>query len=227
MNILIIAAHPDDEVLGCGGTIAELSKDNKVNVLILGEGITSRGKTFDSRSELESLRGISKWANRLLGVHEVMHQNFPDQMLDTIPFLDVVKEIELYMKLDYNFDPDIIFTHSVNDLNLDHTIVARAVLTATRPMAEKKLRAVYSFEIPSSTEWSFGQNEPFQPNVFFDISQTIDKKIEAMKIYSGEIRLSPHPRSEESIRALATYRGSTIGVPAAEVFKLIWARGLA
>lgn len=220
MRILVVAAHPDDEVLGCGGTIASLSKEHKIKVLILGEGVTSR-KGTDKEPELRELRKASQKANAILGTHEVSYHHFPDQRLDTVPFLEIVQTIEEHLV----FNPDTVFTHSVHDLNLDHTIVARAVLTATRPIASKNVKSVLSFEIPSSTEWAFGQNGSFQPNVYIDITETIGNKIAAMTEYVGEMRGFPHPRSKQGIRALAMYRGSAIGMGAAEAFELVWCKG--
>jgi LmbE family N-acetylglucosaminyl deacetylase len=132
--------------------------------------------------------------------------------------LNVIKIIE---ELVERLQPEVVYTHHIGDLNIDHVIVHRAVLTATRPQAGQPVRAIYAYEVPSSTEWAFSQELPFQPNEFVDISATLETKIEAMALYESEARLFPHPRSAEALRALARWRGSTTGVEAAEAFRLI------
>ena len=179
MKILIIVAHPDDEVLGCGGTIARLIKEGfEVYTLILGEGITSRDNMRDRKrreEEITELKGEAKEANKILGVKEVFFYDFPDNRFDTVPFLDIVKVVE---KIKNSINPEIIFTHYERDLNVDHQITYRAVITATRPLKEESVKEIYSFEIPSSTEWRYPLS--FSPDIFFDISTTIDIKIKAL-----------------------------------------------
>jgi LmbE family N-acetylglucosaminyl deacetylase len=222
MNSLVIAAHPDDEVLGCGGTISRLTNELKnVYVAILGEGITSR---YSRREEadggaLKTLRNHSKRVSELLGVKELFLYGLPDNRFDTIPLLDVVKIIESLID---KVKPSTIFTHHGGDLNIDHKIVHRGTLTATRPIVGTSVEKVYAYEVPSSTEWAFWQfSRNFRPNVFFDISVTLEKKIEAMEIYESEARGFPHPRSAEALRALAKRWGATAGLDAAEAFELI------
>ena len=221
-DILVIAAHPDDEVLGCGGTIARLANEMKnVYVAILGEGITSRYSQREQAdvSALETLRKSSKCVSELLGVKELFLYDLPDNRFDTIPLLDIVKIIEALID---KVKPSTIFAHHGGDLNVDHTIIHRATLTATRPLAGQRVRQVYTYEVPSSTEWAFGQfAEGFQANVFVDISGTLEKKIEAMEIYESESRTFPHPRSPEALRALAKRWGAVAGLGAAEAFNLI------
>ena len=220
-KILIVAAHPDDEVLGCGGTIAKLSPGNSINIVILGEGATSRS---DQRSEADTssvtgLQADAEKANAVMGAAKVIFEGLPDNRFDELPLLDVVKRVE---KLIQNFSPEIIYTHHPGDLNIDHQITFRAVLTATRPMADCPVKEIYSFEIPSSSEWAFQRTGPvFQPNVFEDISSTIEQKILAMECYSTEIRPFPHPRSAEALRSIGKRWGSVIGVESAEAFELI------
>lgn len=222
MNILVIGAHPDDEVLGCGGTIArEVIDGNDVFIAILGEGVTSR---YDNREQADSelLKTLQKQSNqvgRLLGAKEVFMYNLPDNRFDTVPLLDVVKIVE---ELIDKLKPTCIYTHYGGDLNIDHVITHRAVLTATRPLRGQPVQDIYAFEVPSSTEWSFGQYQRgFNPNMFVNISETLDQKIKAMKIYEGELRTFPHPRSSESLRSIAKYRGSAAGQKAAEGFEII------
>jgi LmbE family N-acetylglucosaminyl deacetylase len=222
MKIMVIAAHPDDEVLGCGGTIARLVREgHQVYIAILGEGITSRYAKRDQadQSLLQALQARSKKVAELLGVKDLFMYSLPDNRFDTVPLLDVVKIIE---DLVANLAPDVIYTHHTGDLNVDHVIVHRAVLTATRPMQGKPVREIYAFEVPSSTEWAFQCYEPvFRPNVFVDISETLDLKVRALAQYETEVRVFPHPRSPEAITVIARRWGSVVGCDAAEAFELI------
>ncbi|MBW8000471.1 MAG: PIG-L family deacetylase [Planctomycetes bacterium] len=221
-KILVVAAHPDDEVLGCGGTIARLAQEgNDVYVAILGEGITSRYESQKDVDEklVDALRKHAHEVSNILGVKELFLYNLPDNRFDTLPLLDIVKKIEGLIE---KIKPEIIFTHYDGDLNIDHVLTVRAVLTATRPLPEQIVRKIYAFEIPSSTEWSFSQTvRAFSPNVFMDISSDLEKKLEAMQVYESESRTFPHPRSPEAIQALSKYRGSQSGLKAAEAFCLI------
>jgi len=221
-SILVIAAHPDDEVLGCGGTIARLSREGHcVYIAILGEGITSRypRRGQADKALLKTLPKRSRQVAELLGAKDVFSFNLPDNRFDTVPLLDVVKKIEDLIE---RLKPCAVYTHHGGDLNIDHAIVYRATLTATRPMAACPVRELFAYEVPSSTEWSFTQFAPvFQPNVFVDISATLDMKIQAMQMYESEIRQFPHPRSPEALRSLAKWRGSMTGISAAEAFELI------
>ena len=220
-KILIIAAHPDDEVLGCGGIIAKYAKSNEIYVLILGEGITSRySKRLQApQKELLELKEKARKAGKLLSAKEIFFLDLPDQRLETIPFLEIVKKVEEFVK---KIEPQVIFTHSSADLNLDHRITFRAVLTAARPVKECSVKEIYSFEVLSSTEWGFKKiNGAFVPNIFEDIALTIDKKIQALRLYGAEIKEFPHPRSPEGVKLLAQKRGMEAGVKFAEAFELI------
>lgn len=222
-NVLIIAAHPDDEVLGCGGTIARLSMEgNSVYTLILGEGVTSRDEYRDRakrEGEIEKLKREAQNAGKVLNVKKTYIFDFPDNRFDSIPILDIIKVIE---RIKGEVNPDIVFTHHHGDLNIDHQITCRAALTACRPYAGERLREIYSFEVPSSTEW----NAPtaasyFIPDYFVDISNSLDKKIEALKEYETETREYPHPRSPEALDISARQWGIKVGLEAAEAFKVI------
>ena len=219
-KVLVVAAHPDDEVLGCGGTIARLIKEGfEVYTLILGEGITSRDNMRDRKrreEEITELKGEAKEANKILGVKEVFFYDFPDNRFDTVPFLDIVKVVE---KVKNSINPEIIFTHYERDLNVDHQITYRAVITATRPLKEESVKEIYSFEIPSSTEWRYPLN--FSPDVFFDISTTIDIKIKALEKYKTELKKYPHPRSLEGVKLIAKNWGIKVGLEYAEAFKVV------
>lgn len=221
-RVLVVAAHPDDEVLGCGATVARLADaGGEVTLAILGEGITSR---YADRGEaepalLEQLGGDARRAAEILGASDCVLHDLPDNRFDSVPMLDVVKVVE---SLVARVQPQTIFTHHSGDLNVDHGVVHRAVLTATRPVAGSAVRRVLAFEIPSSTEWAFGRFEPaFRPNVFVDVSATLHRKLAAMRAYETEARPFPHPRSDEALEALARHRGSSVGVRAAEAFELI------
>jgi len=219
-HILIVAAHPDDEVLGCGGTVSRLVREGyEAHTLVLGEGLTSRDEKRDrtkKNSELKKLKNQILNSNKLLGVKDIFIYDFPDNRFDTIPLLDIIKIIE---KIIRNVEPDVIFTHYKKDLNIDHRITHQAVLTASRPLSGVPVREIYSFEILSSTEYNYPMS--FSPNVFFDISDDLDNKIDSMKIYTSEIKVFPHPRSPEGIKLNAEYRGMQVGVKYAEAFQLI------
>ncbi len=223
MKILVVAAHPDDEVLGCGGTIERLSREgHEIAIAILGEGVTSR---YDQREKadpalIKALHGKAGEVARLLGAKQLLLHSLPDNRFDTLPLLEVVKVVE---DLVTGIKPEVIYTHHGGDLNMDHVITHRAVLTATRPIKGHPVREVYAFEIASSTEWAFQRFEPaFQPNVFVDISGTgVEVKQRAMTMYETEARAFPHPRSPEALAAIARRWGSVVGCEAAEAFELV------
>jgi LmbE family N-acetylglucosaminyl deacetylase len=221
MTILVVAAHPDDEVLGCGGTILREAREGQdVYIAILGEGITSRYEHpgLADQAEVKTLHDCSNKIANLLGAKELFLYDLPDNRFDTLPLLNVIKVIE---ELIQRSSPHVIYTHHSGDLNIDHQVVHRAVMTATRPQGDHPAKAIYAFEIPSSTDWAFHQFSPFHPNVFIDISTTLETKLQAMSLYESEVRLFPHPRSPEAIRAIAQRWGSSAGLEAAEAFQLI------
>lgn len=202
--------------------MARASAKHRVQVGILGEGASSRHarRAHVSDADLEDLRTDARAAAEIVGARDVLFGGLPDNRFDEVALLDIVKVVERWVE---RCEPDIIYTHHPADLNVDHGLTCRAVLTSTRPgTLNKPVREILAFEIPSSTEWAFhGLGPSFQPSVFVDISATIDRKVAAMQCYHSESRPAPHPRSPEALRALATWRGATAGVPFAEAFALI------
>ncbi|NEQ36718.1 MAG: PIG-L family deacetylase [Okeania sp. SIO3I5] len=222
MKVLVIAAHPDDEVLGCGATIAKHAlRGDVVHVLILAEGITSRDLQPDREKrnyELSALAEVPREAAKILGAASVELHNFPDNRLDSCNLLDIVKVVEQAID---KHQPEIIYTHHRGDLNIDHCYVHQAVVTATRPLPNRSVKTLLFFEIASSTEWQTPYSAPiFAPNWFVDVSDTISLKLKALEAYQSEMRPWPHARSIIALEHLAHWRGATIGVEAAEAFML-------
>jgi len=222
MNVLVVAAHPDDELLGCGGTAARLAKEgHSVFFAILGEGITSRPAKREEADPgaVKDLRECSRRVADLLGVKELSTHGLPDNRFDSVDLLEVIKIVEGLIE---RLRPDAVYTHHGGDLNVDHQIVSRAVLTATRPVAGLVVKELYMFEVASSTEWAFQQIAPvFKPNLFVDIEATLALKLEGMRLYESEARDFPHPRSGKALTAIAQRWGSVIGRHAAEAFEAV------
>lgn len=220
-RILVVAAHPDDEVLGCGATIARhASCGAKVAVLLLCKGVTSRKSLGNIERKIDILHSESILANKILGSVKIVQEDFPDNAFDSVPLLNIVRAIE---NVCGDFDPSAIYTHSEWDVNIDHRIVFRATQVICRPTKANSVKEVYSFEVPSSTEWNFGTNH-FSPNVFMDVSGFIDTKKRALAAYSSETRKFPHPRSLEYVDYLSRVRGAQSGCRSAEAFQLIYKR---
>ena len=221
-SVLVVAAHPDDEVLGCGGTMARLANEGQeVRIAILAEGMTSRYQEREQadQKQLSHLHSNAQQAADKVRAKELVLCKLPDNRLDTVPLLEVVKLVEDLIE---KFNPAVIYTHHPGDLNVDHGVVHRAVLTATRPIPGQRVREIYAFEVPSSTEWAFQRLEPsFRPSVFVDIASTLETKVSALACYDTETRKFPHPRSPEAVRAIAMRWGSVAGFQAAEAFELI------
>lgn len=223
-NILVVAAHPDDEVLGCGATIAKHSgAQSRVWTIVLGQGITSRkNQTGDQQKEaLAQLKESAMQASRVLGVEKLILKDFPDNKFDSVPMLDIVQAVEEVVE---EFKPKIIYSHNPTDVNVDHRLTIEAVEAAVRPATKPYIEKVLSFEIPSSTEWNFTR-EPFRPNIFVEVTEEqLAMKIKALEAYEQEMRPFPHPRSAEFINSLAKVRGSQGGLNLAESFSLIYSR---
>lgn len=214
-RVMIIVAHPDDEVLGCGATIARHSDNgDEVALLIMADGETSR----DTEQQDKEIRDQGLYAAaKILGIKKIYVEKYPDQRMDTIAILKIIKSIE--SKID-KWKPSIIYTHHGGDLNLDHRITHQAVITACRPQPNSIINAIYTFEVPSSTEWASTVECQFRPVRVVDISKYFDIKIAALKCYQKEMRDFPHPRSFDAVRHLAKIRGSQCGLDVAEVFSI-------
>ena len=209
-KVLVVVAHPDDEVIGCGGTIARHVKNGEtVQVVFLADGFGSRDNGVDR----------SKQANEaaiFLGCNPPIFLNLPDNQLDTLPLLNIVKKVEAIVS---RFKPDIVYTHNFGDLNIDHQITHRAVITACRPEPGFSVKEIYSFEVLSATHWqSRSMGVPFVPNYFVNISDYIELKINALHFYDQEMRDYPHIRSYNSVEDLSKFRGGLVGVKNAEAF---------
>lgn len=215
---LVIAAHPDDEILGCGATIARLASEGWfIHVLIVAEGLTSRDALTDPEA-VSDLAKSSEIANKIVGSSSVEFLGLPDNRMDKLELLDVVKMIERAI---VEFLPSLVFTHHIGDVNIDHRILHDAVVTACRPQPNNPVKKILFFEVPSSTEWRPPSSGLcFSPNYFYDVSNFLDKKIEALLAYSSEMRAFPHPRSIEAVKHLAHWRGASVGCFAAESFVL-------
>lgn len=219
-KILVFAAHPDDEVLGCGATIAgHIASGDEVHVVILAEGVTSRDEKRDRvqrQTELTELGIAAKKANDILGSHTLTLHDFMDNRMDSVDLLDIVKVVEHHID---RIKPQTVYTHHASDLNIDHQRIHQAVATACRPHPFQPVNTLLFFEVPSSTEWQpSGSAIPFVPNWFVDVSATIAVKLKALKEYECEMRSWPHSRSIESVEYLARWRGTSVGLEAAEAF---------
>ena len=220
-RVLVVAAHPDDELLGVGGTIRRLANEGiECRAVIVGEGITSRAdkRAEADFNELMELQKDARNAAEKVGYQSIDFCELPDNRLDGMELLDVIKVVSKYVD---KYKPDTIFTHHHGDMNIDHRIVCEAVLTACRPVGDYFVERIYGFETPSSTEWNYTYNQPFMPNVFFNVSDTVMAKIDGMNCYRSESAQYPHPRSSKALLALAEYRGSNVGYDKAEAFMLL------
>jgi N-acetylglucosamine malate deacetylase 1 len=219
-TVLVVAAHPDDEVLGCGGTLAKLAaQGSSVNVAFMSDGVTSRpaDRTVHA-GQLEARKAAAARASAILGVKSLTFGEFPDNRMDSVALLDIARSIEVLIE---RIKPDTVFTHYPGDLNIDHRRVHQAVVTACRPQPGHPVRTLLSFEVPSSTEWQVAGTSPaFSPNWFEDITATLELKLAALDAYAAELRAWPHPRSREAVLHLARWRGATVGAHAAEAFVL-------
>lgn len=224
-NVLIVVAHPDDEVLGPGGTMHRLIGDFgcRVRAVILGEGITSRSDARDTdkwKRELEIHKANITTAQKAIGYESVGIYDLPDNRFDTVPILDIIKIVE---KEKFEFQPEVVFTHHGGDVNIDHQCTFEAVVTACRPLDTEVVTTIVTFETMSGTEWR-ASSDPrhFIPNMFVELrNEDLDAKINAMEAYEFEKRKYPHPRSPDALRIRAQMWGVANGVAFAEAFQVI------
>lgn len=224
-RIMIVVAHPDDELLGLGGTMARLIRDYNVQtkVVILGEGITSRSDERDAERWNEELRTHKeniKTASEAIGYHETLSFDFPDNRFDSVALLDIIKVVEREKQV---FEPEVIFTHHGGDVNIDHQRTFEAVVTACRPMEHECVKTIITFETPSGTEWR-APSDPrhFLPNMYVSFTEAdLNKKILGMEAYEFEKRPFPHPRSPKALTIQANRTGVIVGKEYAEAFCII------
>ncbi len=214
---MAIVAHPDDEVLGCGGALAlHAARGDDVSIVILADGESSRAG--DAVNRIGERERAARLATSILGAERVSLHGLPDNQLDTRSRLELAKLVEGHIS---DFKPVTVYTHHCGDVNIDHRLVHEAVVTACRPQAGHPVNTLLFFEIPSSTEWQVPGSAPaFVPNWFVDISAVAEVKRKALQAYDGEIRPWPHPRSYQGVEHLARWRGATVGCAAAEAFVL-------
>lgn len=215
-KVLAVVAHPDDEILGVGGTlIKHVQNGDEVQILILSDGETSRGEVADISKRKKQAQKVAE----KIGASQIFFEQYTDNSFDSIPLLKITQSVE---KVVYQEKPSIIYTHHAHDLNIDHRITMQAVMTTCRPQPDFFVKNIYTFETPSSTEWQEKTaDNTFLPNVYTDISRTVDQKLETLEIYADELRDYPHPRSIEAIQKLAEYRGIEVGKKFCEAFQLV------
>ena len=207
MKVLVIAAHPDDEVLGCGGTIARhVTEGDDVHVMFIADGETARTMAVKPNRNIAAYN-----ASKILGTQPPIFLDWTDQRLDTLPMLQITRAIEAQVE---KIQPSVVYTHHAGDLNLDHRIVHQAAMTALRPLPSAPCRDLFTFEVLSSTEWGTA----FMPNHFVCISAYMNLKLDALRCYGDEMRDPPHPRSLMGISNLAKSRGNSVGIHFAEAF---------
>jgi LmbE family N-acetylglucosaminyl deacetylase len=215
-TVLVVAAHADDEVLGCGGTIARHAEEGDVvHLVFMADGVSSRKRS--SKIDISHRIEASKCAQSILGVAFSQSLDLPDNKMDSIPLLEIVQKLEPILE---ETQPSIIYTHHHGDLNIDHRLTHAAVMTACRPAPDSSVREIYGFEVLSSTEWASQQTSQFLPHYFVDITRQLRAKLNALEAYGEEMRVSPHSRSMVHVEVLAHHRGFSIGVGAAEAFEV-------
>lgn len=214
-RVLVVAAHPDDEVLGIAGTVMRhVENGDEVRCLIAATGMAARG---DDKEKIEKLHQKTRMAAKVVGYTNIKFLDFPDNKMDSMPLLDIIQPIECEID---SYLPDVIYTHFENDLNIDHRLCYEAVLTACRPIGGYTPK-IMTFETLSSTEWQKSSSGTFSPNLYVDIEKYMERKIEALLIYDTEVREYPFPRSPEGLKILAGYRGLESGLRFAEALELV------
>lgn len=218
MKILIIAAHPDDETFGMGGTIAKRTFNGDiVHVLIITDGSSSQYENY--KEMIKKKKDEAKKAMNILGVKKIEFKTLPDMKLDTISHIEINNIIEQKIE---EYKPSIVYTHHWGDVNKDHRLVFQSTMVAVRPTPHQSVKEIYTYEIPSSTEWNPPEiNNIFKPNIFIDITDFFEQKIKAVNCYQTELRKYPHPRSPKSVKIYNQRSGITIGKKLAERFYLV------
>ena len=216
-RVLVVAAHPDDDVLGCGGYMCRLAAEGAlVEVLLLSDGVTSRA---EQPQEVLERQQSAQEALAVLGVGPPHLEHFPDNAMDTVPLLEVARVVSERVEA---LEPDTVITHSLSDLNIDHRLTAEASLIASRPQPGSPVRRVLQFEVPSATGWR-PSAQAFDPRFYADVSEVVDRKLAALRSYDVEMRSWPHARSYEAVEALLRWRGASVGAAAAEAFEVaLW-----
>lgn len=215
-SILVVVAHPDDEVLGCGGSIARhVAQGDRVRVVFLADGVGARAGNCQEAAR-ERVHAAES-ACQLLGVSQTFYLGFPDNQLDSVSLLTITQKLE---KIGAQVLPEVVYTHHCGDLNIDHRIAYQSVLTAFRPLPNSSVRDILAFEVVSSTDWASVGQTVFLPNVFVDISDFWEKKLNALRAYDREMRPEPHSRSYEHMRCIAQHRGFCVGLQMAEAFMM-------
>lgn len=215
-TVLIVAAHSDDEALGCSGTMAKhIAAGDKIHVLFMTDGVSSR---YIDDNEASLRKAASEKAAEILGVSSMKNLVFPDNKMDSVPLLYVAQAIE---KVISDLQPEIIYTHHIGDLNVDHQITHKAVMTACRPQPGFCVKEIYAFEVLSSTEWQTPGLMTFIPTVFIDVSDYIQMKRRVLEIYQDEMQQSPHSRSIDNVIRNNQVRGHSVGMMFAECYQQV------
>jgi len=216
-TVLVVAAHTDDEALGCGGTIARhAAEGDVVHTVFLADGVSSRlDGEYDAQTERQQ---AAERAQHILGVSESNYLDLPDNRLDTLALLDIVQPLETHIE---RIQPEIVYAHHFGDLNVDHRKAHEAVMTACRPLPGSSVREIMTFQVMSSSEWRSPGQAPFVPNLYVDISNHFDQKRQALEAYALEMRPPPHSRNIEHLLHLAKHHGHSVGVPLAEAFMVM------
>lgn len=215
-KVLIVAAHPDDEMLGCSGVSAKhIMAGDEVHILFMTNGIDARNENSEKKSD----RSVAmQKALDIVKISSMENLNLPDNKMDSLPLLEIIKMIERVVG---KINPSVIYTHHIGDLNIDHRITHQSVMTACRPQPSFCVKEIYAFEVLSSTEWQTSNYNQFLPNVFIDITDYVHIKKDALMAYNDEMRQPPHSRSIENVLRLNNFRGNSVGCDYAEAFMLL------
>jgi LmbE family N-acetylglucosaminyl deacetylase len=217
-KVIIISPHPDDEVLGCGATIARHVYEGDEVMVVIATNASIGAPELYTRHDVATVRKEAKKAHKLLGVNDTVFMDFPAPALNSYPIYKIsLALLEVFKE----FKPSVLYLPHPGDLHQDHDIIYRSALVAARPQGEHRIGSIYCYETLSETEWTpIQDNNPFVPDHFVEVTDFFEKKIEAFRCYNSQIRIFPHSRSIEGLIALATFRGATVGVKRAEAFEV-------